>query len=169
MTNRFAETDHPRTVLLRQLLAGDVAINQVLTGLTVSHLTAIPVVGDWSIRDVMAHCIAHEQLVLIDLRAAQGKGPALSAYGLGGLDAFNNGAVLSMRSLEPRMVVAAWRTSRQELMAMIQSLPDEAFEPGGDLVSRLGRSVGDEIASKTYEHWALHIADIRRGLGAPPL
>ncbi len=163
------QPDHPRQLLMRQLLDGDVAINQVLTGLSVGHLTSIPVLDDWSIRDLIAHCIAHEQRVLVNLRAALGEGPALTAYGSGGLDAFNNGAVLSMRSLEPRLVVAAWRTSRQELMATIQALPDSAFDPDGEVATRLGGSIEDRVAGLMVRHWSMHVADIRRGLGAPAL
>lgn len=153
-----------RTDLLRHLRAGDVEADQLLTGLSVRHLTGIPVSGGWVVRDVIAHCIAHEQFTLDELRAALGEVARTVVYH--DIGDFNAGAVAAMRSLEPRIVVAAWRTSRREVIALVERLPDDAFDPTSPIVNRLGDSVEGALANNTWEHWADHLAEIRTAVSA---
>lgn len=159
-------TNAERQAILRAMRAGDVEIDQMLTGLTVRHLTGIPLSGYRSVRDVIAHCIAHEQFALDEIGAALGAGPMTLGYA--DLDSFNAGAVAAMRPLEPRMVVAAWRTSRRGVIALVEGLPDAAFDPDGEIVARLDDTIAGALGNNTYEHWATHLADIRRGLGGHP-
>lgn len=154
-----------REALLHALRQRDVEVDQVLTGLSVHHLTRIPAVGPWDIRDVIAHCVAHDQFTVDELGVAlDPEAPRLFDYD--SLDSFNAGAVAAMRALEPRMVIAAWRTSRRAVIALVEGLPDEAFAPGSELEGRLGDPVPAAVGLHTHEHWALHVQDIRRALGA---
>lgn len=161
MTNQQAPATD-RAGLLRRLRQGDVEADQLLTGTTPRHLTAVPVAGGWSVRDVIAHCIAHEQFALDELRAVLGEAPRTVDYR--DADSFNAGAAAAMRSLEPRIVVAGWRTSRREVIAFVERLPDDAFDPSGTVAARLGDTIDGALANNTYEHWAAHLAEIRQAL-----
>lgn len=151
-----------RAEILQRLRIGDVEADQVLTGMTMRHLTGVPITGSWSVRDVVAHMVAHEQFALAELRRATGAADTAIAYA--DLDSFNAGAILAMRPLEPRMVMAAWRTSRREVIALVERLPDDAFDPDGPTVARLGDTIGAALGNTTWEHWAGHVAGIRDAL-----
>lgn len=157
-----AKTALDRAGILQRLRIGDVEADQVLTGMTPRHLTGVAITGDWSVRDVVAHLIAHEQFALAAIRRATGDGGTALAYT--DLDGFNAGAVAAMRPLEPRMVTAAWRTSRREVIALVERLPDDAFDPTGPIVAELGDSIGGALGNTTWEHWAEHVAEIREAL-----
>ncbi len=72
--------------LLRRLGHGCADVEAFLARLTEAQQRVPGVVGTWSVRDILAHFIAHEQRALEELRHAL-RGERLA------IDAFNDGAV----------------------------------------------------------------------------
>ncbi|HET7093622.1 MAG TPA: maleylpyruvate isomerase N-terminal domain-containing protein, partial [Thermomicrobiales bacterium] len=79
-----------RTQLLKRLDAAWQAFLTSYAGLPVARLTEPGVVGDWSVKDVIAHVTTWEEEALTHLPTilAGGEPPRYAAQ-YGGLDAFN--------------------------------------------------------------------------------
>src|SRR2546421_6794431 len=76
--------------LLKQLEKAWAAINESYAGLSDSRMTEPGVVGDWSVKDILAHVTTWEEEALkyLPLIVEGGKPPRYSAQ-YGGIDAFN--------------------------------------------------------------------------------
>jgi hypothetical protein len=90
-----------------------------------------PVVGDWSVKDLLAHVASWEEVALPDIeRVARGDAPALAAFDLKRVDEFN-ALIMSLRrhfSLDQaRRELDAFRSS---LLEAIGRLPDSALAEG---------------------------------------
>ena len=60
-----------RDALTEALEAARAKLDAALEGLNAEELTAPGTIGDWSIKDLLAHFIAHEQFALSELAAAR--------------------------------------------------------------------------------------------------
>jgi trans-aconitate methyltransferase len=116
----------------------------------------------WSVKDVIAHFIAHEQRALDELDHALRGEPYHFDFGCN--DTFNEGAVLACRKLSYEDVVAAWENSVAGVMAVVKQLTDADFDPAGVVVQRLEDSIDGAMANNTYEHWQDHGAQIEAWL-----
>ena len=84
-------TDQDRlSKLLRKIDAEWTALHESFAGLSDAQLVEPGVVGDWSVRDLMAHVTTWEQEALTHLsEVARGHRPPTYAGAHGGIDAFN--------------------------------------------------------------------------------
>jgi hypothetical protein len=101
-----------------------------LDGLTDDQMMK-PVVGDWSVKDLLAHLTSWEEVALPDIeRVARGDAPALAAFDLKRVDEFN-AMIMSLRRHftldQARRELDAFRAS---LLEAIGRLPDSALAEG---------------------------------------
>jgi hypothetical protein len=90
-----------------------------------------PVVGDWSVKDLLAHIASYEELALPDMeRVGRGDAPALAAFDLKRVDEYN-GLIMSLRRHfaldQARRELDA---TRRSLLEAIGRLPDSALAEG---------------------------------------
>ena len=147
-----------RAELLRRLNAGIAAVEAFLAGVPDGALREPGAVGSWSVADVLAHFVAHEQRALAELRAA-GRGEHL-AIDHAANDAFNDGAVQSWRALDPVTVRAAWGVSARTVVAVVAALADADFDPHGPLATALDDTIDGALANNTYGHYAEHLPEM---------
>lgn len=112
----------------------------------------------WSVRDVVAHLIAHEQRSLDEICAAQ-QGRSLDIKHEE-QDSFNAGAVYAWRTASFDQVRKAWQKSYAQVVRAVQSLTDAEFDPNGTVVAALGDTIDGALANNTYEHYDVHGAQI---------
>jgi hypothetical protein len=114
--------------------------------------------GAWSIQDVLAHIVAHEQQALAELRAAaRGEHLVISHDRV---DAFNAGAVCAWRLLSWSAALAAWEHSFREIVEAVSGLRDEDFLPGSAVRRALEDSINGALANNTYGHYAEHLPQV---------
>jgi hypothetical protein len=128
-----------------------------------SLLAAIPpaaflrpdAIDRWSVRDLLAHFVAHEQRALAEIAAAR-RGERLASDPTG-INEFNAGAVFAWASLQPAEARAAWDRSYDRVVEIIEELGETDFAPGSALEQALGDTVDGALANNTYTHYAEHL------------
>lgn len=143
-----------KSELLRRLHEGYARYNALLDRLPPEQKTVSNVTGVWSVKDIVAHFIAHEQRALDELRCAlQNKA---YSFDFSCNDTFNEGAVLAYRMQSYSTVYAAWSRSVESVIAEVSQLTDADFDPNGRVVQALGDTIDGALANNTYQHWEEH-------------
>jgi uncharacterized protein (TIGR03083 family) len=167
----------PRPTSKDELLAAMVRerakLDGVLDPLTPAQMVAPGVVGEWSVKDMLAHLAEWEGMALGWYRAGlRGEAPEVPAPGYKWNETPRlNRAIFEKHRERPLDEVVAWfRSSREEMRGVIESLTDEQlFTPGRYAWTRKN-TLGTYFVSATSSHdlWArTRIARWRRR-GADP-
>jgi uncharacterized protein (TIGR03083 family) len=139
--------------LLKRLNAAWTALADSYAGVSDAQLVEPGVVGDWSVKDVLAHVTTWEEEALqhLPLIIAGGTPPRYAAQG--GIDAFNARATEEGRRLSLAEVLR-WRDEvHARLLDFIRGQPEGAF--GGQTRARR------RLRLDTYGHYPEHTAAIR--------
>lgn len=115
-------------------------------------------IRDWSVKDLIAHLIAHEQRALQELRLALG-GERM-AIDHAAVDAFNDGAVTGSRPYSSEEVRRAWKRSFDEVVAVVEGVPERCFDLSHPITLLLDDSIDGALANNTYDHYREHMADL---------
>lgn len=148
--------------LLRRLATERACLNTLLAQLTAEQLVVPGVLGVWSVKDVLAHLIAHEQRALRELHSAL-RGERME-IDHNANDDFNAHAVLANQTRTAAEVRDAWTQSYQQIIAAVESLSDTDFAVTSPLVEILDDTVDGVFGNNTYEHYAEHRAHIESWL-----
>lgn len=144
--------------LLRRLDREYQRFHRVIAQLPPEQLELPGVVGTWSIKEVIAHFIAHEQFALRELQQAlRGETYHPDEDDSGPV---NERAVAMCRDQSVADVLRAWETSYHQVVAAVQMLSAAAFEPAGPVVQALGDSIDGALGNNTYDHYAEHVPAI---------
>lgn len=147
---------------LRRLASEHQLFDAILAALTPRQRTVAGVYGEWSVKDILAHLIAHDQQALDDLRdARRGEHFGLSRAAN---DHFNAEAVRAAQARSWEEVHTSWDASFREVVAAIETLPEGEFAAGGRVAKALGDTVSGALGPNTYGHYAEHRAQIERWL-----
>ena len=143
-----------RQQLLNRLDTAWLAFQASYAGLANSRLTEPGVVGDWSVKDIIAHVTWWEEEALrhLPLIMAGGRPPRYSVT-YGGIDAFN--ATMSERKRDVPLsdVLTQQNDTHQRLIDFIQSVPEDQFVRDTRFRRRLRLD--------TYSHYPMHTNAIR--------
>ncbi len=117
------------------------------------------VVGEWSVKDVLAHLVYWNQFPVKELETAlAGEKPE---YFPDDPDVVNAQTVARFADRSLDEVLAAFEDSFLNVIAAVESLPESAFEPENPLEQSLDETVAGTFGNNTYEHWPIHEAQIR--------
>ena len=140
--------------LLKAIDVAWAAFNASFAGLSNVQLEETGVVGDWSVKDLMAHVTVWENEALTDLpMIAEGHKPQTYAARYGGIDAFNAKMEQQWRGLSLRDVRQQLADTHEHLISYIRSVPRELL----DSKSRFRR----RLRLDTYGHYPIHTEHIR--------
>lgn len=147
-----------RAELLRRLDREYYRFHKTIEILTPEQLQSPGVVGTWSIKDVVAHFIAHEQFALRELQHALRD----ERYVQDGYETvpMNNRAVAERQHQSITEVFSAWATSYQQVVTAVRELSDTDFDPAGPVVQALDDSIDGALGNNTYDHYAEHLPEI---------
>lgn len=152
----------PKAELLRRLQREHARFEAMLARLTGEQMIEPNVVGNWSIKDVIAHFIAHEQFALEELQCAlRGERPEVAHYAG---DAFNARVVMASRFKSVDDVKSTWDRSYRQVVAAVTALSDADFDPASPVVQALGDSIDGALGNNSYDHYAEHQAEIEAWL-----
>jgi hypothetical protein len=144
-----------KMALLRRLDREYTRFCTAITSLTAADMERPGVVGEWSLKDVIAHFIAHEQFALHELsHALRGE---IFATVEGDLAAINARAVAERRHQSPAEVLQDWNASHQAVIAAVEGLSEADFEPDSPLVAQLGDTIDGALGNNSYDHYREHL------------
>ena len=143
------------------------ALEQFLASLSPAQMTQPGLVGDWSAKDVLAHLIEWEQMVLGWYAAGlRGETPALPAEGYkwSQLPTLNQRIYEQHRDRSLADVLEGFRTSYHQIMALAESLSEEElFTPGRYAWARTN-ALASYIVSCTSSHYRWARTELCKGL-----
>jgi hypothetical protein len=123
-------------------------------GLASSRLTEPGVVGDWSVKDIIAHLTWWDEEALRHLPAIMaGDRPPRYSVAYGGIDAFNAMMAERKRDVPLPDILTQQHDTHQRLIDFIESVPEEHFTRDTRFRRRLRLD--------TYGHYAIHTKAIR--------
>jgi len=142
-----------RQPLLTRVETAWAAFNTSYDGLDEVEISEPGVVGEWSVRDLMAHVSIWEEEALKFLPIIIGgrKPPRYAAQG--GIDAFNARMIEERRGLSLDEVRRLMAETHRRLIAFIERVPEEQFVRETPFRHRLRLD--------TYSHYPLHAEAIR--------
>jgi hypothetical protein len=118
-------------------------------GLSNSRLTEPGVVGDWSVKDIIAHVTWWEEEALRHLPVIMaGDRPPRYSVTYGGIDAFNAMMAERKRDLSLADVLTQQNDTHQRLIDFIQSVSEDQFTRDTRFRRRLRLD--------TYSHYPIH-------------
>src|SRR5262245_8655387 len=157
MDREQGHTEHEtmdRQHLLKKLDRAWTEFKESYTGLSDSQLTEPGVMGDWSVKDILAHVTWWEEEALkhLPLIIKDGRPPRYSAQ-YGGIDAFNALMTERRRDLSLVEVLRQQEVTHRQLIDYLQSVPEEQFKRETRFRHRLRLD--------TYSHYPKHARAIR--------
>ncbi len=140
--------------LLRRLETAWSAFKESYAGLPDSRLIEPGVMGDWSVKDILAHVTTWEEEALkhLPLIAEGGRPPRYVTYG--GIDAFNARMTEQKRDLSLSDVQAQLDETHRRLVDFIRSAPEDQLTRETRFRRRLRLD--------TYGHYPEHAQAIRQ-------
>jgi len=140
--------------LLKRLETAWMALKASYTGLSDAQLLEPGVMGDWSVKEILAHVTTWEEEALkyLPLIINGQKPPRYVRYG--GIDGFNAQMAEQKRSLALAEVLSQLDETHRRLISYIQSVPEEQFI--GETPFR------HRLRLDTYSHYPLHARAIQQ-------
>jgi Protein of unknown function (DUF1706) len=140
--------------LLKRLDLAWTAFKESYAGLPDWRLIEPGVVGDWSVKDILAHVTTWEEEALkhLPLIIEGGSPPRYITYG--GIDAFNAQMTEQKRGLTLSEVQTQLDETHRLLIDFVQGLREDQLRP----TTRLRR----RLRLDTYSHYAQHAKAIRQ-------
>lgn len=145
------------------------ALEAFLERLTADLMMMPGIVGEWSAKDVLAHLIAWEQMVLGWYNAGLGgEMPELPAPGF----KWNETPQLNQQIYEKHrdwpldQVMAQFRASHLEILGVIQELSNEKLFTAGHFAWTKKNTLGTYMVSATSSHYLWARKELRKGYKA---
>ena len=138
-----------------------------LKTLTDEQMTVPDVVGVWYVKDVLAHLIEWEQMVLSWHAAGLcGEIPELPAPGFkwNQTPALNQQIYLKHKDRSLEEVLDQFQASYQEILGMIQSLSNEELFTASQFAWTKKNTLGTYFVSATSSHYLWARKEIRKGM-----
>ena len=160
-------SDTPTTMaeLRKRIGSSYAALERTIGQLSDTQLTA-PIDGSWSAKDILAHIAAWEQVTIhfhVGDRSFEEVTQLTNIpYATTPVDQINEAFYERDRDLSLAQVLQSFRTSHQELLAMLDGMSEaDLFEP----YTPAGRSGGpliEWIIGDSYDHYDEHHATMQR-------
>lgn len=158
-----------KQALLEETKTERAALEKLLATLTPHQMTQPGVMGEWSVKDVLAHLIEWEQMFLgwyaAGMRGEKPPTPA-EGYNWGQLPALNKAIYKKHRERSLEDVFQQFQASYQQTLALVESLPgDDLFVRG--LYSWMNQNnLAAYIHANGGAHYKWARDGIRKGLRA---
>jgi hypothetical protein len=130
-------------------------------------MTVPGIVGEWSVKDVLAHLIEWEQMVLSWYAAGlRGEIPELPAPGFkwNQTPALNHKIFEKYKDRSLSEVQAQFETSHREIFGVIQGLSNEALFTASQSAWTKKNTLGTYFVSATSSHYLWARKEIRKGM-----
>ena len=140
---------------LADLDAAHSEFQQAVGGIPEAKLT-VPMHGEWTAKDLIAHVSSWEEMGALDLqRVTRGHVPLLASFREADVDQWNAFLMRGRRIFPPAQVLGELNSSHEMLLAAMSSVPEAMFQPGQMVANFLA------IATHHYRDHAGHIHEWR--------
>ena len=143
------------------------ALETYLETLSPAEMTIPGIVGEWSVKDVLAHLIEWEQMVLSWHAAGlRGETPELPAPGF----KWNQTPALNQQIFEKHRdrlledVIDQFQASHLEILGVIEGLSNEALFTAEQFAWTQKNTLGTYFVSATSSHYLWARKEIRKGM-----
>jgi hypothetical protein len=158
----YTSTPTNKAELLDRIRSERVALERALADLDEARMNA-PVENGWTIKDIVAHITAWEQILrqfhLGDTPFNQASGLSNVAYGKDSVEVINEQLYRRDKDKPLSEVLAAFHASYERVLATVEAIGEARlfghYVPRGRETSDGGQLV-DWIAGDTYEHYLEH-------------
>lgn len=140
--------------LFRRVNAGWQELQDAIAGLPDEAMVRPGAVGEWSVRDLIAHITTWEEEALKALPVILVGGRLPRYASQGGIDAFNARQQEAKGQLGLERLRLEMGATHQRLLALLDRAPESAYAREGRFLKRLRLDA--------YGHWRLHAEDVRR-------
>lgn len=134
---------------------------ELLEGFTEAQMQTPGVVGEWSMKDLLAHLVAWEgELVRLLWQTRQGEEPSSAQFGSEGVDAYNARIFAETKERSLERVMSDYAAVGKQLVRRIEAFSDAELNQVG-LFPWLGkRSLWEWIESDSFGHEIEHTPDV---------
>lgn len=144
-----------------------VALEQYIAGLTDEQMNRPNIAGDWSAKDVLAHLIEWEQMVIQWYETGvKGKVPAVPSeeYNWGQLPQLNHAIFLKHHDRNLADIQKDFKSSYKKIIKVIQAIPEKELFTRGYYPWTRNNALAAYFVSATssHYHWARTL--LRKGL-----
>jgi len=134
--------------LFQKLEQAWTTLQESYAGLSEAQLTEPGVMGEWSVKDILAHVTTWEEEALKYLPVILTGGRPLRYIQFGGIDAFNAQMAEQKRGMELSKILRQLEETHCRLLDYLQSLPEEHYTRETPFRHRLRLD--------TYSHYPQH-------------
>lgn len=155
--------------LLKDIESEHRRLESTLAALTNKAMTRRGVVGDWSVKDILAHMSAWEQLFLSWYKSGLEEGiPSNSPVGMSrkAIDALNLEIFNQYQRTSLRDVLTQFQNSYQQILGIVHSISEEDMFTPGRYVWTDRWALVDYIAGNTCNHYRWARSKIHQWLKA---
>jgi len=155
--------------LVARVQAGFVAFEEALAPLDARQLTTPGAMGDWSVKDVLAHLTCwHLRLLDILDPMEPARVPGIPPQGIeeDQIEGVNARFYAENRTRPLDKVLAAFRGSYQQVLAQVQALSDADLSSAERFPLLRDSKVIWVVAGNTYEHYEEHLSAMQAWLVA---
>ena len=164
----MTETPTNMVELRERIHSSYTALEQTIAQLSDAQLTT-PIDGSWSAKDMLAHIAAWEQVTIhfhVGDRSFEDVTQLTNVpYATTPVDQINEAFYARDRDLPLAQVLQSFRSSHQELLAMLDGMSEadlfKSYTPAG----RSSGQLFEWIIGDSYDHYDEHRATIQRFLG----
>jgi hypothetical protein len=143
------------------------ALETYLETLTPEQMTEPGLMGEWSAKDILAHLVEWEQMVLSWHAAGlRGETPDLPAPGFkwSQTPALNQQIFEKHKDRSLDDVMVQFQASHQEILGVIQGLSNEELFTAGQFAWTKKNTLGTYFVSATSSHYLWARKEIRKGM-----
>ncbi|HMB23722.1 MAG TPA: ClbS/DfsB family four-helix bundle protein [Anaerolineales bacterium] len=155
--------------LLEDIETEGKALEQLLAGLSLAQMTQPGIVGEWSVKDVLAHLLEWQCMVLKWHTAGlQGKVIPIPAEGLNWsqIPQLNQRIYETYRDTPLADIQKEFKSLHKKTLSTIQSLSDEELFTRGHYAWTRNNTLGTYFVSCTSSHYNWARTNIKKGMKA---
>jgi hypothetical protein len=148
------------------------ALEQLLANLTPEQMIQPKIVGDWSAKDVLAHLIEWEQMVVEWYEAGvKGKVPVTPSeeYNWGQLPHLNHAIYLKHRDKTLVDIQKNFKISYKKILKTIQGIPEKELFTRGHYAWTKNNTLAAYFISGTSSHYRWARTTLRKGFNSKKL
>ncbi len=135
---------------------------RAIEGLSQEEMTRPGMLGEWSIKDILAHISRWEaELIRILFQLQQGGAPKVPDYTAADFDRLNAQFVSESQARTLQQIKDDFLSVRKQTIKRVEQTPEKDLTSPGRYPSLGGSSLAQVIAAYTFEHDREHSAQIQ--------
>jgi uncharacterized protein (TIGR03083 family) len=158
-----------KEALLEEIQSERERLDTTIVALTPDQMTQPGTLGEWAVKDVLAHLAEWEQLLLVWYQAGlRGENPPLptKGYTWDQMDDLNQVIYEKYRARSLEEVLAYYRSSYQQTLEAVKAMSEEElFTPERYTWTKKNRLV-DYVVPCTYEHYEWARTEMAKNLNS---